>query len=96
MGFNNSINPENSTQILPFQPEKQPSKLPIDIGKDNAYWASTQVELGVIYGKRLYAFYLQEFDNHTSNMTVSVRTVRAFWFWRLGTVSEIQFIFQEA
>jgi RNA polymerase sigma-70 factor, ECF subfamily len=36
MGINNSTNPENSPQILPFPPKKQPSKLPIDIGDKDA------------------------------------------------------------
>jgi RNA polymerase sigma-70 factor (ECF subfamily) len=36
MGFNNSTNSANSPQILPFSPEKQPSKLPIYIGDENA------------------------------------------------------------
>ena len=36
MGFNNSTNPENSPQILPFPAKKQPSKLPIYAGDENA------------------------------------------------------------
>ena len=32
----NSTNPENSPQILPFSPKKQPSKLPIYIGDERA------------------------------------------------------------
>ena len=35
MGFNNSTNHANSPQILPFQPKKQPSKLPINIEDEN-------------------------------------------------------------
>ena len=36
MGFKDTNTPENSPQILPFSPKKQPSKLPIYIGDEKA------------------------------------------------------------